>query len=202
MMRRVATLCSKVYREYGLSVINNSLESIKNVKYILQFEAKFKKSLNRVRGLGGVHLWKKSEVKNLVGLSLQAFFTFIFPLYSHNLGTGHQCLPDLLLYLEPKFFFFFYQHIWIRSRIQLCKWLPRTCLISICKILILFTIFPCIYVWIRIRSVPKRILSKTDRIRNTAGCPFFRRISLAFPPSFFISHVPAFFFLSLSYFFP
>ncbi len=48
-MRRVATLRSKQFREYQLSDINNS-QILKVFKY-------------RVRGHGGVHPWKKPEVK-------------------------------------------------------------------------------------------------------------------------------------------
>ncbi len=46
MNRRVATLRIKLYEEYWLSAINNSGESIKNREYLLEFEAKFEKSLN------------------------------------------------------------------------------------------------------------------------------------------------------------
>jgi hypothetical protein len=46
MMGRVATLHIKQYREYGLSTINNCGESIKNREYLVEFEAKFEKSLN------------------------------------------------------------------------------------------------------------------------------------------------------------
>ncbi len=45
-MWRVATLCIKQCEEYRLSAVNNSGESIKNRKYLIEFEAKFKKSLN------------------------------------------------------------------------------------------------------------------------------------------------------------
>ncbi len=40
------TLCIKQYKEYRLSAINNSRESIKNRKYLIEFETKFEKSLN------------------------------------------------------------------------------------------------------------------------------------------------------------
>jgi hypothetical protein len=43
MMRGVATLCIKQYGKYLLSAINDSGESIKNHRYLLEFEAKFKK---------------------------------------------------------------------------------------------------------------------------------------------------------------
>ncbi len=46
MNRRVATLRTKQHGEYWLSAINNSGESIKNREYLLEFEAKFEKSLN------------------------------------------------------------------------------------------------------------------------------------------------------------
>jgi hypothetical protein len=45
MMRRVTTLRSKQYREYRLSAINYSGESIKNRQYLTDFEAKFEESL-------------------------------------------------------------------------------------------------------------------------------------------------------------
>ncbi len=45
-MQRVATLRSKRYGEYQLSAKNDSEESIKNCKYVIEFEAKFEKSLN------------------------------------------------------------------------------------------------------------------------------------------------------------
>jgi hypothetical protein len=69
MNRRVATLRIIQYGEYWLSAINNSEESIKNREYLLEFEAKFEKSLNTRKGLGRSPS-KKLEVKNLVGLSL------------------------------------------------------------------------------------------------------------------------------------
>ncbi len=46
MNRRVATLRIKQYGEYRLSAIINSGESIKNREYLLEFEAKYEKSLN------------------------------------------------------------------------------------------------------------------------------------------------------------
>ncbi len=45
-MWKVATLLIKQYGEYQLSAIKNGGESIKNYEYILEFEAKFEKSLN------------------------------------------------------------------------------------------------------------------------------------------------------------
>jgi hypothetical protein len=42
-MQGVATLCSKQYKEYQLSAINNSGESIKNCEYFPEFEVKFEK---------------------------------------------------------------------------------------------------------------------------------------------------------------
>ncbi len=44
-MRRVTTLRSKQYGEYRLSALNYSGESIKNREYLIEFEAKFEKSL-------------------------------------------------------------------------------------------------------------------------------------------------------------
>jgi hypothetical protein len=55
MNRRVATLRIIQYGEYWLSAINNSEESIKNREYLLEFEAKFEKSLNTEKGA-----WEKS----------------------------------------------------------------------------------------------------------------------------------------------
>jgi hypothetical protein len=46
MNQRVATLRIKQYGKYWLSAINNSGESIKNGEYLLEFYAKFEKSLN------------------------------------------------------------------------------------------------------------------------------------------------------------
>ena len=46
MNRRVATLRIKQYGEYWLSTIIYSGEFIKNREYLLEFEAKFEKSLN------------------------------------------------------------------------------------------------------------------------------------------------------------
>jgi hypothetical protein len=43
-MRGVATLRIKQFGEYGLSAINDSGESIKNSKYLLEFKVEFKKS--------------------------------------------------------------------------------------------------------------------------------------------------------------
>jgi hypothetical protein len=43
-MRGVSTLCIRQYREYQLSAINKSGESIKNREYLLEFEAKFEKT--------------------------------------------------------------------------------------------------------------------------------------------------------------
>jgi hypothetical protein len=43
MMRRVATLRIKHYGKYLLSVIDDSGESIKNHRYLLEFEAKLKR---------------------------------------------------------------------------------------------------------------------------------------------------------------
>jgi hypothetical protein len=45
MTRRVTTLRSEQYGEYGLSAIKYCGESIKNREYLTEFEAKFKKSL-------------------------------------------------------------------------------------------------------------------------------------------------------------
>jgi hypothetical protein len=70
MMRRVATLCIKQYKEYRLSAINKSGESIKNREYLIEYESKFEKFVNRSKGLGKSPSVKKSEVKILVGLSL------------------------------------------------------------------------------------------------------------------------------------
>jgi hypothetical protein len=50
MMRRVTTLRSKQYGEYGLSAIKNCGESIKNREYLTEFEAKFEKSLKTEKG--------------------------------------------------------------------------------------------------------------------------------------------------------
>jgi hypothetical protein len=50
MMRRVTILHIKQYGEYWLSIIKNSRESIKNREYLIQFEAKFEKSLNTEEG--------------------------------------------------------------------------------------------------------------------------------------------------------
>jgi hypothetical protein len=56
--------------EYRLPAINNSGESIEIREYILEFEAKFKKSLNIEYGAWEEFICEKSEVKNLVELSL------------------------------------------------------------------------------------------------------------------------------------
>ncbi len=70
MMRRVTTLRSKQYGEYRLSAMNYGGESIKNHEYLTELEAKFEKSLKASKGLEKSPPVKKSEVKNLVGLSL------------------------------------------------------------------------------------------------------------------------------------
>ncbi len=49
-MRRVAILRIRQYWEYQLSAKNNSGNSINNREYLLEFEAKFKKSLNTEYG--------------------------------------------------------------------------------------------------------------------------------------------------------
>jgi hypothetical protein len=46
MTRRVTILRIKQYEEYPLSAIHNGGESIINLEYLIQFEAKFEKSLN------------------------------------------------------------------------------------------------------------------------------------------------------------
>jgi hypothetical protein len=70
MMWRVTTLCSKQYGEYGLTVIKYCGESIKNHEYLTEFDAKFEKSEKKSKGLERIPSMKKSEIKNLVGLSL------------------------------------------------------------------------------------------------------------------------------------
>ncbi len=45
MMRRVTTLHSKQYGEYGLSAIKYCGESIKSGEYLTEVEAKFEKPL-------------------------------------------------------------------------------------------------------------------------------------------------------------
>ncbi len=71
MMRRVATLRIKQYGEYRFSAKNNSGESIKNRKYLIEFETKFEKSLNTGKRAWeeSTYLWKIGD-KNLVGMSL------------------------------------------------------------------------------------------------------------------------------------
>jgi hypothetical protein len=68
-MRGVATLHIKQDGKYQLSAINNRGVSIKNCEYFLEFEAKFEKPSDTSKGLGRNPFVKKSEVKNLVGLS-------------------------------------------------------------------------------------------------------------------------------------
>ncbi len=63
MMRRVTTLRSKQYGEYGLSAIKYCGESIKNCEYLTEFEAKFKKSFKPSKGLERIPSVKKSEIK-------------------------------------------------------------------------------------------------------------------------------------------
>ncbi len=46
MMRRAATPGIKQRSEYRYSAIDNSGELVKNREYLIEFEAKFKKSLN------------------------------------------------------------------------------------------------------------------------------------------------------------
>ncbi len=69
-MRRVATLCIKQCVEYRLSAVNNSGESIKNRKYLIEFEAKFENSLNTEEEVWEESISDKIRVKDLVGLSL------------------------------------------------------------------------------------------------------------------------------------
>jgi hypothetical protein len=69
MMRRVTTLLSKKYGEYGLSAIKYCGESIKNREYLTKFEPNSKSFLKPNKGLERIPSVKKSEVKNLVGLS-------------------------------------------------------------------------------------------------------------------------------------
>jgi hypothetical protein len=60
MNRRAETLRIKQYGEYWLSAINISGESIKNREYLLEFEAKFEKSLNTEQGA-----WENSICEKL-----------------------------------------------------------------------------------------------------------------------------------------
>jgi hypothetical protein len=60
-MRGVVTLRNKQYGEHRLSPINNSGESIKNSEYLLEFEAKFAKSLNIELGA-----WEESICEKIV----------------------------------------------------------------------------------------------------------------------------------------
>jgi hypothetical protein len=70
MIRRVAALRTNLDGEYQLFVINIGGGLIKNCEYLFKFEAKFEKSLKPSKGLGRSSSRKKSEVKNLVRLSL------------------------------------------------------------------------------------------------------------------------------------
>jgi hypothetical protein len=62
----------KQYGKYRLSAINNNGESITNRKYLLEFEAKFEKSLNTTKAWEE-SICEKSKVENLQGLSLKAW---------------------------------------------------------------------------------------------------------------------------------
>ncbi len=61
-MRRVAILRIKQYWEYQLSAKKNSGNSINNREYLLEFEAKFKKSLNTEYGT-----WEESVSEKIGG---------------------------------------------------------------------------------------------------------------------------------------
>jgi hypothetical protein len=68
MMRRVATFPIKQHGEYRLSAINNSTESIKNREYLIEFEAKFEKSLNTEKVAWEESISEKIGGKNLVAV--------------------------------------------------------------------------------------------------------------------------------------
>ncbi len=69
-MQGVATLRIKQYGGYQLFSLNNSGESIKNRDYFLEFETKFEKLSDTEKWAWKSPIVKKSDAKNLVGLSL------------------------------------------------------------------------------------------------------------------------------------
>jgi hypothetical protein len=61
MMRRVANL--RINNAGRLSAIHNNGESIKNLKYLIEFEGKFEKSLNTEQGEWEEFIYEKTEGK-------------------------------------------------------------------------------------------------------------------------------------------
>jgi hypothetical protein len=65
-------------REYRLSAINHSGESIKKHKYLLEFSIKFEKYSDTVRGLGGANSWKTRDEKSPLTVPLWITFHGFF----------------------------------------------------------------------------------------------------------------------------